>query len=209
MAAPSWAQGLISAHQVAQTNLSFNQVTLWFITDSSPLPLAPPPTRPSTGSLHTIDPLFFFVLLFVLLQVVRAPGLAVHGGAAREADGFLRESEADQQRAGPARTRERARSLIVFLFPPRCTLKRAHSRLCSNGVTCTFSITKLGLNTRRDVIITHPTRANCSWLNPPFTGGRARQAHNQNTQRVSHNYSCVGGCFFTSPSIPPYIYAKV
>ncbi|XP_008415672.1 myc box-dependent-interacting protein 1-like [Poecilia reticulata] len=29
MAAPSWAQGLISAHQVAQTNLSYNQVKLW------------------------------------------------------------------------------------------------------------------------------------------------------------------------------------
>lgn len=37
MAAPSWAQGLISAHQVAQTNLSYNQVKLWFLTDASPL----------------------------------------------------------------------------------------------------------------------------------------------------------------------------
>uniref|UniRef100_A0A3B4GXJ0 Myc box-dependent-interacting protein 1 n=1 Tax=Pundamilia nyererei TaxID=303518 RepID=A0A3B4GXJ0_9CICH len=39
MAAPSWAQGLISAHQVAQTNLSYNQVKLWFITDNPLLTL--------------------------------------------------------------------------------------------------------------------------------------------------------------------------
>uniref|UniRef100_A0A8D0ASE9 Myc box-dependent-interacting protein 1 n=1 Tax=Sander lucioperca TaxID=283035 RepID=A0A8D0ASE9_SANLU len=44
MAAPSWAQGLISAHQVAQTNLSFNQVKLWFITD--------PPSSPHRLSAH-------------------------------------------------------------------------------------------------------------------------------------------------------------
>ncbi|MEQ2164846.1 T-box transcription factor tbx20 [Goodea atripinnis] len=42
----------------------------------------------------------------LLRQVVRPPGLSVHRGAADEADGLLREGQADQQRAGPARTRE-------------------------------------------------------------------------------------------------------
>lgn len=41
-----------------------------------------------------------------LRQVVRPPGLSVHRGTADEADGFLREGQADEQRAGPARPRE-------------------------------------------------------------------------------------------------------
>lgn len=42
----------------------------------------------------------------LLPQVVRAPGLTFHRRAAHEADGFLREGQADQQRAGPTRTCE-------------------------------------------------------------------------------------------------------
>lgn len=39
-------------------------------------------------------------------QVVRPPGLPVHRRAAHEADGFVREGQTDEQRAGPARSRE-------------------------------------------------------------------------------------------------------
>lgn len=39
-------------------------------------------------------------------QVVRPPGLTVHRRAAHEADGFIREGQTDQQRAGPTRTCE-------------------------------------------------------------------------------------------------------
>lgn len=47
------------------------------------------------------------------LQALRSPGLSVHRGAADEADGLLREGQADQQRAGPTRTRE---NLLVYVF---------------------------------------------------------------------------------------------
>lgn len=55
-------------------------------------------------------------------QVVRASRLAVHRGAADEADGLVRESQADQQRAGPARTRENL-ALLPLQNPERTRSK--------------------------------------------------------------------------------------
>lgn len=55
----------------------------------------------------------------LLRQVVRPPGLSVHRRAADEADGFFREGQTDEQRAGPARTCERN-----FYFPPKITTNR-------------------------------------------------------------------------------------
>ncbi|XP_013767722.1 myc box-dependent-interacting protein 1-like [Pundamilia nyererei] len=52
MAAPSWAQGLISAHQVAQTNLSYNQVKLWFITDNPLLTLKTVTQKGKESNVH-------------------------------------------------------------------------------------------------------------------------------------------------------------